>query len=140
IFDAGWRIRFAHRTFAWDSEAPGKAAVHCVIVGFDREYAPKPRLWDYPDLRGEPEERPVERTVNGYLAAAPNVLVTKRATPLSPVVSPATFGSMPNDGGNLVVEVDDYETVMSDPVAAKYVRPYRGSREMLRGLDRWCLW
>lgn len=140
IFDAGWRIRFAHRTFAWDSEAPGKAAVHCVIVGFDREYAPKPRLWDYPNLRGEPEERPVERTVNGYLAAAPNVLVTKRTTPLSSVISPATFGSMPNDGGNLVVEVDDYETVMSDPVAAKYVRPYRGSREMLRGLDRWCLW
>lgn len=35
----GWRIKFAHRTFAWDSEAPGKAAVHCVIVGFTRDRA-----------------------------------------------------------------------------------------------------
>ena len=40
IFNAGWRIRFAHRTFVWDSEAPGKAAVHCVIVGFDRAHEP----------------------------------------------------------------------------------------------------
>jgi len=37
IFEKGWRIKFAHRTFAWDSEAPGKAAVHCVIVGFTRQ-------------------------------------------------------------------------------------------------------
>lgn len=33
IFDAGWKIKFAHQTFAWSSEAPGAAAVHCVIIG-----------------------------------------------------------------------------------------------------------
>src|SRR3546814_4485064 len=27
-------IHFAHRTFQWTNEARGKAAVHCVIVGF----------------------------------------------------------------------------------------------------------
>ena len=27
-------IRFAHRTFRWDSEAHIKAHVHCVIIGF----------------------------------------------------------------------------------------------------------
>ncbi len=29
-------INFAHRTFKWESEARGKAAVYCVIVGFSR--------------------------------------------------------------------------------------------------------
>lgn len=29
---------------------------------------------------------------------------------------------------------------MADPVAAKYVRPFRMGRELVRGLDRWCLW
>lgn len=48
----GWRIKFAHRTFAWDSEAPGKAAVHCVIVGFTKNRAVKQRLWDYPEIHG----------------------------------------------------------------------------------------
>ena len=30
----GVKIHFAHRTFQWSSEARGKAAVHCVIIGF----------------------------------------------------------------------------------------------------------
>src|SRR3989338_3005158 len=30
----GIKIHFAHRTFRWSNEATGKAAVHCVIVGF----------------------------------------------------------------------------------------------------------
>jgi hypothetical protein len=30
----GVHIHFAHRTFSWSNEARGKAAVHCVIVGF----------------------------------------------------------------------------------------------------------
>ncbi len=30
----GVKIHFAHRTFSWSNEARGKAAVHCVIVGF----------------------------------------------------------------------------------------------------------
>ena len=36
LLEGGWRIRFAHQTFAWTSEAPGAAAVHCVITGFAR--------------------------------------------------------------------------------------------------------
>src|SRR5699024_12268086 len=47
IFEQGWRIKYAHRTFQWDSEAPGKAAVHCVIIGFTRDRESRPRLFDY---------------------------------------------------------------------------------------------
>ncbi|WP_336620849.1 DNA methyltransferase [Corynebacterium sp. UMB4614] len=52
LIQDGWRIKYAHRTFAWDSEAPGKAAVHCVIVGFTKKRAVKQRLWDYPEIHG----------------------------------------------------------------------------------------
>lgn len=140
IFDAGWRIAFAHRTFAWDSQAPGKAAVHCVIVGFTRDRAVKPHLFGYAWPRSEPEHLPVSTGINGYLVDAPNVLVTKRSTPLSPEIATATMGSMPRDGGNLIVEIDEYDEVMADPLAAKYVRPFRMGRELVRKLDRWCLW
>lgn len=63
----GWRIKFAHRTFAWDSEAPGKAAVHCVIVGFTRDRGVKQRLWDYLDVKGEPVEINIDEGINAYL-------------------------------------------------------------------------
>ena len=38
LIQDGWRIKFAHRTFQWDSEAPGKAAVHA-----HRRVHPRPR-------------------------------------------------------------------------------------------------
>lgn len=140
IFDAGWRIKYAHRTFAWNSDAPGKAAVHCIIIGFTRSRAGRPRLFDYPDVRGVAIEQPVQGRINAYLVDGPNVLVTKRSTPLSPVITPAVFGNMPRDGGNLIVEPDEYAEVMADPVAAQYVRPFRGSRELMNNKQRWCLW
>ena len=60
--------------------------------------------------------------------------------PLSPVISSVHYGSKPTDGGYLIVEKDMYDTVRSDPIASKYLRRYVGSRELVRNLDRWCLW
>ncbi|MEV0869464.1 DNA methyltransferase [Brachybacterium paraconglomeratum] len=139
IFDAGWRIRFAHRTFAWSSEAPGAAAVHCAIVGFDREQKPEPRLFSYATAKGEPVEASA-KTINGYLVDGPNSLVEQRRSPLSPGLPDAAFGNMPRDGGHLVVEDDEHDKVLADPVAAKYVRKYVGARELVRQQERWCLW
>ncbi|MDN6822500.1 type IIL restriction-modification enzyme MmeI [Corynebacterium flavescens] len=139
LYRAGWHIKFAHRTFAWDSEAPGKAAVHCVIVGFTRDNVFKPRLWDYPKVNLEPVETLVQTGINAYLVDGPEILVKKRSKPLA-ALPPARFGSKPVDGGNLIVELADYEEVAADPVASKYLRPFRMGKELVRGLDRWCLW
>jgi len=140
IFDAGFIIKFAHRTFQWDSQAPGQAAVHCVIIGFTKDRTTTPRLWHYSHVTGDPEEKRSTVGINPYLVDAPNVLVEKRNQPLSHQLATATFGNMPRDGGNLIIEVEEYDEVMADPIAAKYVRRYVGSRELIRGLPRWCLW
>src|SRR6266850_4375667 len=51
-------ISFAHRTFAWGSDARGMAHVHVVIVGLCRrsQEPPVKRLFSYDDLRGDPTE------------------------------------------------------------------------------------
>lgn len=141
IYKQGWDIKFAHRTFAWDSEAPGKAAVHCIVVGFIRDQSNDQKLWDYPDVNGEPQQVELKQPLNAYLVQDRHrTLVRKRSKPLSTVLTPARFGSKPTDGGHLVVETKDYDDVSADPVAVKYLRPYRMGRELVRGLDRWCLW
>lgn len=141
IYSQGWDIKFAHRTFAWDSEAPGKAAVHCIVVGFTRDQSNHQKLWDYPDVNGEPQQVELKQPLNAYLVQDRHrTLVRKRSKPLSTVLTPARFGSKPTDGGHLVVETKDFDNVSADPVAAKYLRPYRMGRELVRGLDRWCLW
>jgi hypothetical protein len=140
VFGAGWRIKFAHRTFAWTSEASGAAAVHCVIIGFDKHGKLRPRIFDYPSLKGDPVELPVHRQINAYLIDGPGVIVQSRRTPLCRDLPVTALGNKPSDGGFLVVEAADYETFRADRVAAKYLRPYIGATELLYSASRWVLW
>jgi hypothetical protein len=50
----GVHIHFAHRTFSWSNEARGRAAVHCVIVGFGLADRPGKVIYAYEDIKGEP--------------------------------------------------------------------------------------
>ncbi len=138
ILDDGWRIAFAHRTFAWSSDSSNAAGVHCVIVGFDKGQSP-PRLFDYETPKGAPVERNAAH-INPYLIDGPDVFIGKRSKPLSKSLPEMTKGSQPTDGGNLIVEAAEVETVQKDVFAAKYLRPLVGSRELIHGLNRWCLW
>ncbi len=140
ILNAGWRARFAHRSFLWETEAPGKAAVTVSIVGFDRSKSlPRPILWTYPMGTGAGAPDTVTR-INPYLIDGPNILVEKRTQPISSRMPKASFGSMPNDGGHLLVETDEYAAVAADPIARKYLRRFIGAKELIHDRDRWCLW
>lgn len=140
ILEAGWRCRFAHRSFQWLTEAPGGAAVHVSIIGFDRAVTPRPMLWTYPEGgKGAAFGRPVTR-INPYLIDAPNVLVSNRTKPMSPSLPTVIYGSKPTDGQHLLIAPSEIEAVRADPIAAKYVRRFIGARELLHDTPRWCLW
>lgn len=140
IYDGGWRIKFGHRTFAWDSEAPGAAVVHCVIVGFTKDRSARQSLWDYEHPNATPVHLQPKTGINAYLVDGPSVLVGPRSRPLAAGLPELSYGSKPSDGGNLVVTEDQIEGVRNDPTLSKYVRPYIGTTEMLYGKGRWCLW
>lgn len=119
----GWSIPFAHRTFAWTSEAPGAAGVHCVIVGFSKGVPLKgARLFSYEHPQGHPAEEPVS-AISPYLVEGPWVLVSKRSKPLAELPA-VLYGSKPADGGHLIVGPAEHPEVAADPVAAKYLRRY----------------
>lgn len=140
ILRDGWRVRFAHRSLQWTSEANGTAAVHVSIIGFDKATTPKPVLWIYPaGGKGNPTGYVVSN-INPYLVEGPDCIVHPRESPLTEGLPEVVFGNMARDGGNLLVEVGDYESVISDPVASKYLRPFLGARELMHSEQRWCLW
>ena len=123
---------FAYRTFRWDSEASLKAHVHCVIVGFSNVNEPKV-IYD------NDKQKKVEN-INAYLIDAPNVFIDNRKNPISNVPE-MTKGSSPVDGGNLIIEAEDYDTfIHNEPLAAKYIHRFVGAREFLHDLPRYCLW
>lgn len=138
LFGMGWKISFAHQTFAWNAQSTDMAHVQVVIIGMSKG-AVSPVLFEYSDIKGEPISRKVDN-INGYLVAGPNLFIEKRTEPLSDL-SEAKFGIKPADGGHLILNTaEDYAAAMADPIAAKYVRPFRMGKELINGIDRWCLW
>lgn len=136
-----WRVKFAHRTFRWTTEVPGKdrAVVHVIVVGFTRDPGTA-ILFDYKTINDAAPAESLVTNINEYLVAGPHLLIQPRRTPLAPELPEATYGNMPRDGGNLLIKVAQYPDVMADPVARKYVHPFVGAREMMHGQKRWCLW
>jgi len=138
----GVAIDFAHRSFHWSNGAPGQAGVTVVIIGFStRKESGLRSLWSYPDLRGEPILSRVPN-INAYLLPAPDVLVRSRKRPLQPTTPIMDNGSKPVDDGFLsnISPEDAAEIRATDPIAASYLRPILGARELIHGEERWCLW
>jgi hypothetical protein len=136
-------IFFAHRTFSWQNESRGQAAVHCVIIGISGKGTfREKKLWTYETPKSAPVMRNC-KNINAYLIDGDNVLVRSRRTPLHPNIPPMISGNKPRDGGYLSdIDVTEAEKIKkSDPIAAKFLRELVGAEELLnkRGM-RFCLW
>lgn len=139
ILNMGVHINFAHRTFAWDNDAAGKAAVHCVIIGFSHISKEPKIIFDYPDIKGEPTEIKVSN-INPYLIDAPSFTLANRGKPISQV-SPMAFGNMPNDGGNLLLSPEEADELLNKyPQLEVWIKPILGAQEFLNNQKRYCLW
>ncbi len=146
IFDRfGLEIAFAHRTFAWGSDARGMAKVHVVIVGLTlaADAPTHRRLFSYPDLKGDAEES-LHAVISPYLfdaggLANPHLVVSETSAPINGLPR-IIIGSKPSDGGHYIFKEDERAAFLEqEPDAAPFIRPYIGAREYLRGGQRWIL-
>lgn len=140
LLEAGVDIHFAHRTFSWSNEARGKAAVHCVIIGFSLQAATRKTLFVYDDIRGEPHEIAAQN-INPYLLDAPNLVVVPRSSPLSTETPQMVNGNKPTDGGNLLLtQAERDELIQLEPAASAWIRPFSMGDEFINNIPRYCLW
>lgn len=105
MLDMRIHIHFAHRTFQWCNEAKGVAAVHCIIVGFSQSEPSKRVIYDYLDIRGEPQVL-VASNINLYLVDA--AVLQNRTKPLCPVPK-IGIGNKPIDGGHYLFTTEEME-------------------------------
>ncbi len=140
LFREGMEIAFAHRPFVW----PGRAAVHCVIIGLcqrDRQPAQK-RLFSYADPRGEPIESR-HGAISAYLfdpgSADRHLVVREEGRPINGAPRLIT-GTQPIDG-NLYKFDDETRTdfLTQEPRAQTIIHPYVGAEEFINGGSRWIL-
>lgn len=131
-------IRFAHNTFAWMSEARGRAHVHVVIIGFGRAVA-KPVLTDYSDDEDHPTRTEVTH-ISPYLTEGPDVFIVNRSRPLV-AVKELSYGSFALDDGNFTLTESEAAVLLSEePAARPFVRLFIGAEELIHNVKRYCLW
>ncbi|HYF01996.1 MAG TPA: DNA methyltransferase [Patescibacteria group bacterium] len=130
-------IHFAYRTFVWDNEARGKAAVHCVIIGFAAFESKNKRI--YLAVNKDTVEVVPASNINPYLVDAKNILIPNRQKPLCNVPEIAT-GNKPIDGGNYIfLEQEKEDFLKAEPSAEKYILPFLGAEEFINSKKRWIL-
>lgn len=135
----GMHISFAHRTFSWSNEAKGKAAVHCVIIGFGLEDRPGKVIYEYDDIKGSPHVTPANN-INPYLVDAPNIVLPRRSDPICDVPE-IGIGNKPIDDGNYLFTAEEKREFLAlEPASKKWFRRWLGADEFLNGYERWCLW
>lgn len=139
LIEQGVKINFAHQTFKWTNDAKGKAAVHCVIIGFALFDKATKSIYQYEDIKAGPVEIEAEN-INPYLVNAENILIVSRSKAIcsSPELA---WGSKPVDGGHLIFSNEEKDAFLNDePLAEKYIRPLISAQEFLNNENRWCLW
>ena len=138
-------ISFAHRTFAWGSDARGKAHVHVVIIGLTRRgKAPRQkRLFSYVTPNSDPQQTQ-HVVISPYLfdasgLADPQISVKYVRQPINGLPKLIT-GTKPIDDGHYIFGVDERDAFLrEEPKAEPHLRPFVGSREFLQGGQRWIL-
>ena len=136
ILSLGTEIYFAYSSFKWSNNAKNNAGVTCTIIGLRNFSAYK----DDPKYLFNRDEKKMVDNINPYLANGANAFVTKQNVPISNFPSIA-FGSMPNDGGMLLLsEQEKANLIDEDERATQLIHQILGSQEFIRGEKRFCLW
>ena len=51
------------------------------------------------------------------------------------------FGNQPRDGGIFIISEDERADLLDkEPTLSKWLHPYMGADEFIKGKQRWCLW
>ena len=127
-------INYAYQTFRWNSESLEQAAVHCVIVSF-AAFDRKEKLL-FPAGSG----MRVVQNISPYLTEGEDTFVEAAKEALWSVPK-MNFGNQPRDGGYFVISPEERDEILSrEPELEKWLHPYIGAEEFIKGKKRYCLW
>lgn len=126
-------ISFVYQSFKWTNNAKSNAAVIVVILGIRNISSTKKYIF-------KDGHQTQVKNISPYLISSDNIYVTGRRSSLAQL-QPMSFGSMPNDGGNLTFDANDYHsTIAKYPASEKFFKKLLGSKEFINDIPRWCLW
>ncbi|MBX2933851.1 MAG: class I SAM-dependent DNA methyltransferase [Ferruginibacter sp.] len=133
------KIHFAHRTFKWNNEAKGNAAVHVVIIGFSNFDITDKLIYEYENIKAEPHEISI-KNINPYLVGASDNFLRSISIPICNTPKMQS-GSAARDGGFLILTDDEKnELVNRNPKTKKYFNRFVSGDDFINNIIRWCIW
>lgn len=133
IFDRGIEIGYAYTPFKWENNAKRNAGVTVIVVSL-RNVDTSAKFLFQDDLRVE------VGNINGYLVDSSNVFVLPRSKALSKLPS-MTSGSNGTDWGHLMLDPGERDAILAEaPQAEPFIRRILGTDELVKDLDRYCIW
>jgi len=134
ILSSQIEIEFAHTSFKWTNNAKSNAAVIVSIIGLRNNSKANKYLYST-------SLRKLANNINPYLIDSSNIFINKRTYPLTTFLPEICFGSMPNDGGFLILNKEERDILLDQNInSKKFIKNLIGAQEFIRGEERFCLW
>lgn len=125
-------IYFAYKDFKWTNNAKKNAGVTCVVIGIRKKSTDKKIIISdglYKEVKN----------INYYLTEGENIVVTRKSKPLNNLPK-MIKGSIPTDGGFLIIDEHEFNELNKDTVLKDFIKPFFGAQEFLKGIKRWCFY
>ncbi|QHN42885.1 N-6 DNA methylase [Candidatus Mycosynbacter amalyticus] len=133
IFDTKHEIIFAHQSFKWQNSARNNAGVTVVVIGIGSESSKDKYIYNG-GIRQKVDN------INAYLSSGSSTIVMSRSKPLSSIPS-LDYGSFALDDGHFTISLNEYKDILkASPDAEKFLKPFVGAAEFLRGIERYAVW
>ncbi|RBR28488.1 DNA methyltransferase [Enterococcus cecorum] len=133
IFSFNSTISFAYTSFKWKNNAKNNAGVTVSIIGLaDKKYLTNTKVLYFPDGTKKDVENISPYLVEGL------VNVIEKNNFRSDELPMISFGSMPNDGGNLIFTEEIFNALSSE--TQKLCKKFVGAKEFINLSKRYCLW
>ncbi|MDD8268825.1 class I SAM-dependent DNA methyltransferase [Escherichia coli] len=133
VFKLKLEIFFCQTSFKWSNNAKRQAGVTCVIIGLAKPSSNPKYIFDNVN-------KITAKNINAYLTDGDNVFVEPRRKSLSKL-PPINYGSFALDDGNYTLSRDEANTILeSNSDSSRYIKEFVGSKELIQGNSRYCIW
>ncbi|KPN79068.1 uncharacterized protein RZ56_12410 [Apilactobacillus kunkeei] len=129
-------IQFAYKSYKWSNNAKGQAEVSIIIIGLvDKKFKN-----DNCILFDDNGTYKIVNNISPYLIPTKEEVIVKEKSNSIFGLPKMRRGNLPNDGGNLILNKEDYDELVGKIGKKEYIKKYMGATEFIKGINRYCLW
>jgi len=133
ILDNKIEIDFAYTSFQWKNNAKANAGVSVLIIGLRN--ISKKHKFIFND-----KNKIIANNISPYITDNRNIYISERNSSISNLPH-MCYGSMPNDGGNLILSAEERRLLVSEfPSVSSIIKGFVGADEFMNGKPKFCLW